>query len=57
MSDCGKCWETPCICGYSYRNYSMERLIEMRDLFQRLIDVRNQRDELSKDSLDERITL
>lgn len=24
MSDCIKCWNTPCICGYEYRNYSKE---------------------------------
>jgi hypothetical protein len=21
MSDCEKCWETPCCCGYDYRKY------------------------------------
>ena len=24
MSDCSKCWETPCVCGYAYRNYTPE---------------------------------
>lgn len=38
MSDCVKCWDTPCRCGYEYINYSKEQLIEMKDMFQRLID-------------------
>jgi hypothetical protein len=24
MSDCVKCWETPCMCGYEYKNRSLE---------------------------------
>jgi hypothetical protein len=41
LSDCAKCWDTPCHCGYEYRDYKIEFLIKMRDLFQRLIDERN----------------
>jgi len=26
MSDCGKCYNTPCTCGWRYRNWSMENL-------------------------------
>jgi hypothetical protein len=22
LSDCIKCWDTPCSCGYEYRNYT-----------------------------------
>ena len=28
LSDCPKCWETPCGCGYEYREWSNERLSE-----------------------------
>lgn len=28
LSDCEKCWDTPCTCGYEYRNYSEERIID-----------------------------
>ena len=24
MSDCPKCWDTPCTCGYEYRNFHKE---------------------------------
>ena len=42
MSDCYKCWNTPCTCGWDYRNRKKEYLIDMRDLFQSLIDGTNQ---------------
>lgn len=28
MSDCAKCWDTPCSCGWDYRNWPMKRRIE-----------------------------
>ena len=31
MSDCEKCWETPCICGHEYRNWTPERRRELID--------------------------
>lgn len=38
LSDCPECWETPCVCGYEYKNDSLDYLIKMRDMFQKLID-------------------
>lgn len=29
LSDCPKCWNTPCNCGYEYRNYSYNRKISL----------------------------
>lgn len=29
MSDCEKCWETPCMCGHDYRNWSESRKAEL----------------------------
>lgn len=26
LSDCEKCWDTPCTCGWKYRNYTDEEL-------------------------------
>lgn len=28
MSSCIKCWDTPCTCGYDYRNYDVEKLVD-----------------------------
>ena len=28
MSDCEKCWDTPCGCGWDYRNWSDSRFSE-----------------------------
>lgn len=27
LTDCEKCWETPCICGYEYRNWSENEIV------------------------------
>ena len=29
MSDCIKCWKTPCVCGYAYRNHTEEAKIKL----------------------------
>lgn len=28
LSNCEKCWDTPCSCGWGYKNYSREQLSE-----------------------------
>ncbi len=28
MSDCIKCWDTPCSCGYDYRHWTKEKRIK-----------------------------
>ena len=33
MSDCPKCWNTPCSCGYDYRNYTKEKRIYLASKF------------------------
>ena len=38
LSDCEKCWDTPCTCGWEYREYSKAYFIKMRNMFQQLID-------------------
>ncbi len=32
MSDCLHCWNTPCVCGWDYRNYSIKYLEEQKIL-------------------------
>lgn len=29
LSDCEHCWETPCVCGEGYRDYTPERAAEL----------------------------
>lgn len=37
LSDCLKCWDTPCHCGYDYRNWPLKDLIDMKEMFEKLI--------------------
>ena len=45
MSDCPRCWETPCICGYEYKNYSSNKKLKL------IYAVLNIKDEESRNSL------
>lgn len=29
MSDCSKCWSTPCACGHEYKNYTDDKMVEL----------------------------
>lgn len=29
LSDCPKCWDTPCLCGYEYRLWSKKGRIDL----------------------------
>lgn len=35
MSDCSRCWETPCCCGWDYRHNDVEYLERMKVIFER----------------------
>jgi hypothetical protein len=40
LSDCVKCWDTPCSCGYGYRSWSLPQLVSLRDVLNREIATR-----------------
>lgn len=29
LSDCPQCWDTPCTCGYGYRNMTLEQRVKL----------------------------
>lgn len=51
LSDCPKCWDTPCTCGHEWKQKSTKRLIETRDMLNRIIDEREIRDGISEEDL------
>lgn len=48
LSDCEKCFDTPCECGWSYRKWPKWKLAKMRDIFQELLDETHEYSDLSK---------
>lgn len=42
LSDCVKCWDTPCTCGWGYKNYSIEALEKRIKLFEKIIKFKKQ---------------
>jgi hypothetical protein len=50
LSDCVKCWETPCICGYEYSRkeyWSLAKLKELRNALDKEIIKRENQTEIS----------
>lgn len=37
LSDCPKCWDTPCICGHEYTGWTIERLKKLIAVLQGVI--------------------
>lgn len=42
LSDCPKCWDTPCSCGHEYRNMPIEKVVKLRDTLNKVIADRAQ---------------
>lgn len=40
MSDCVKCWETPCVCGHDYKDRSTEWIEDLIRVLQKVLDER-----------------
>lgn len=38
LSDCEKCWETPCVCGHNYKDWSATQLAEQIQMLTKLRD-------------------
>lgn len=38
ISDCEKCWETPCECGHGYRFWSTNRLEAQIKMLQKVLE-------------------
>jgi hypothetical protein len=36
-SDCAKCWDTPCSCGHSYRDWSHQKLRDQIEILQKVL--------------------
>jgi hypothetical protein len=41
LSDCSKCWDTPCRCGHSYQHFSKEELVNLIEALQKLLEKNN----------------
>ncbi len=37
MSDCEKCWDTPCTCGWDYKDWSITQLKEQIKMLQKVL--------------------
>lgn len=44
LSDCPKCWETPCVCGHDYEDRNIEWLQRQIKMLQSVLDKKLQRD-------------
>lgn len=42
LSDCSHCWDTPCTCGWGYRNYNIKGLQERINMLQKVVSFKNQ---------------
>lgn len=40
LSDCPKCWDTPCTCGWGWESWTTERLTTMRGLLDGILQRR-----------------
>ncbi len=53
MSDCDHCWNTPCTCGWDYRNWSLEDLKKQIKMLAEVIAFKNMHKEMDdKEFLD-----
>ena len=44
LSDCPKCWDTPCTCGYLYESWSIKNLKEFVTILEKVLEVKELRE-------------
>lgn len=37
LSDCPKCWDTPCTCGHEYRDWTETRLLQQITMLKKVL--------------------
>jgi hypothetical protein len=50
LSDCVKCYETPCVCGYEYKDWPIEKLEKQIALLQKVLFEAKQKDRVDSSS-------
>lgn len=50
LSDCPKCWDTPCTCGHEYKSWSVARLEQHIEMLQKVLE-EVKKEEINKSSL------
>lgn len=48
LSDCEKCWETPCVCGYDYRKWNTDDIKKLIEVLHRVLSSRNTEESWNK---------
>ena len=41
LSDCEKCWDTPCLCGHNYRHLSSKDILDIVEALVNIVAKRN----------------
>jgi len=42
ISDCSRCWNTPCMCGWDYRDWNMAQLLDLQNTINWVVAYRQQ---------------
>ena len=43
LSDCPKCWDTPCTCGHMYAQWPRASVVHLKEVLEKVLDGRYQR--------------